>query len=366
MIIITGSVAAPMNVSADNVTDMAEDVRSVPVVTEISDDRTVASDNSHITDEVRDMLNDLFEKDKDGNVIAVHTGISWQQKIYDILGSEPEDEQIDAKADDKKVKSDKELSDKPDTNEYHYKYVPDGGSLNPFNGVYYGPSGRETYYNLDMSRVVYYMKAMGIDKKYWVRDDGVKMYGDYVMCAANLDLRPKGTIVQTSLGKGIVVDTGGFAYGNGEEGRHQLDIAVAWGSGSRGKVKKSENSENNKITEEEKISNKKLKKEQKKAEKTKNNKKKNNKIKSGKDKNNAVKTKDRATAKNREQESEIPGQTKTATDNAAGTDDVTGSSAEFSDSDDIVETENTDSYDRDINAAINIRNEAYRIFRCGE
>gem|GEM_PF-4762651 len=343
VIIITGSVAVPMNVSADAVTGMTESVQSVPVVTEISDDRTVTGDNSHITDEVRDMLNDLFEKDKDGNVIAVHTGISWQQKIYDILGSEPEDEQTDAKADDKKVKSDKELSDKPDTNEYHYKYVPDGGSLNPFNGVYYGPSGRETYYNLDMSRVVYYMKVMGIDKKYWVRDDGVKMYGDYVMCAANLDLRPKGTIVQTSLGKGIVVDTGGFAYGNGEGGRHQLDIAVAWGSSSCGKAKRSEDNKKNNLTEEEKNSNKKLKKEQKKTEKAKNNKKKDNKIKSGKDKNNEVETKDRATAKNREQESEVPGQTKTTEDNTTSTDDVTGSSTEFSDSDDIVETENTDS-----------------------
>jgi len=56
-----------------------------------------------------------------------------------------------------------------------------------------------------------------------------------------------------------------------------------------------------------------------------------------------VETKDRATAKNREQESEVPGQTKTTEDNTTSTDDVTGSSTEFSDSDDIVETENTDS-----------------------
>ena len=44
------------------------------------------------------------------------------------------------------------------------------------------------------------------------------------MVAANLGLRPYGTIVATSLGAGIVVDTGTFASSN----RTQLDIAVAW------------------------------------------------------------------------------------------------------------------------------------------
>ena len=87
-----------------------------------------------------------------------------------------------------------------------------------------GPSGNETYYNLDMSGVVSIMKGLGYDYKYWVRDDGVKMYGDYVMCAADLNLRPKGTIVETSLGLGIVCDTGGFV----DWDNTRLDIAVNW------------------------------------------------------------------------------------------------------------------------------------------
>ena len=91
-------------------------------------------------------------------------------------------------------------------------------------GVFQGPSGRETYYNLPMGRVIQYMEALGYSYRYWVREDGVKMYGQYVMCAADLSIRPKGTILETSLGKAIVCDTGGFTrtcpYG--------LDIATAW------------------------------------------------------------------------------------------------------------------------------------------
>lgn len=62
------------------------------------------------------------------------------------------------------------------------------------------------------------------DYPYWVRDDGAKMFGNYIMIAANLELRPRGTIVDTSLGTGIVCDTGGFAKDNPT----QIDIAVNW------------------------------------------------------------------------------------------------------------------------------------------
>lgn len=75
-----------------------------------------------------------------------------------------------------------------------------------------------------MEGVVSIMRSMGNNDPYWVREDGAKMLGDYVMVAAHLDIRPRGTIVETSLGKGIVCDTGGFAAGNPT----QLDIATAW------------------------------------------------------------------------------------------------------------------------------------------
>ena len=102
--------------------------------------------------------------------------------------------------------------------------IPTGAKLTPSAGVFQGPSGKETYYNLPMQGVVSIAKSMGIEGDYWVRDDGVKMYGDYVMVAANLSIRPRGSLIQTSLGMGIVLDTGGFASSNPT----QLDIATNW------------------------------------------------------------------------------------------------------------------------------------------
>lgn len=97
------------------------------------------------------------------------------------------------------------------------------------SGVFKGPSGRETYYNLRMNTVVKHMRSIGYSEEeypYWVREDGAKMLGNYVMVAANLSTRPKGTIIETSLGTAIVCDTGGFVntYPNG------VDIAVDWRS----------------------------------------------------------------------------------------------------------------------------------------
>ena len=99
-----------------------------------------------------------------------------------------------------------------------------GPVLSKRKGVNNGPSGKETYYNLNMKGVVNIMRRMGNNDDYWVRDDGVKMLGDYVMVAANLSLRPRGSLIETSLGTAIVCDTGGFAKRNPT----QIDIATTW------------------------------------------------------------------------------------------------------------------------------------------
>ena len=94
-------------------------------------------------------------------------------------------------------------------------------------GTVQGPSGKETYYNLNMSGVVKIMRGLGYteeDYPYWVREDGCKMLGPYIMVAANFSIRPRGTTIETSLGTGIVCDTGGFAKSNPT----QLDIATSW------------------------------------------------------------------------------------------------------------------------------------------
>ncbi len=100
----------------------------------------------------------------------------------------------------------------------------DGPVLSRAAGSVKGPSGKETYYNLDMSGVISIMRHMGNTDEYWVRDDGCKMLGDYIMCAANLRVHPRGSLVESSLGTCIVCDTGGFASHNS----NQLDIAVTW------------------------------------------------------------------------------------------------------------------------------------------
>lgn len=103
-------------------------------------------------------------------------------------------------------------------------YEWNGSVLTRASGVNIGPSGRETYYNLPMEGVISIMRSMGNADEYWVRDDGVKMLGPYVMVAAHLPTRPRGSLVPTSLGMGIVCDTGTFALND----HTQLDIAVSW------------------------------------------------------------------------------------------------------------------------------------------
>ena len=102
-----------------------------------------------------------------------------------------------------------------------------GNRLTKRGGTCNGPNGKETYYNLSMGGVVQIMRNHGFSEAeypYWVRSDGCKMLGNYIMVAADLSLRPRGSLVETSLGTGLVCDTGGFAIKNPT----QLDIAVNW------------------------------------------------------------------------------------------------------------------------------------------
>ena len=91
-------------------------------------------------------------------------------------------------------------------------------------GSFYHEGRKETYYNLEMGRVVQTMRNKGYseeDYPYHVREDGCKMLGDYIIVAARLDLHPRGVVVETSLGQGIVCDTGEFT-------EDLYDIAVNW------------------------------------------------------------------------------------------------------------------------------------------
>lgn len=101
-----------------------------------------------------------------------------------------------------------------------------GVKLTKSAGRVQGPSGEETWYNLPMGRCIDIMRDLGYtveEYPYWVREDGCKMLGDYIMVGANTYSMPKGTIVDTTLGKGIVAD-----HCVAAESKQLLDIAVTW------------------------------------------------------------------------------------------------------------------------------------------
>ena len=99
---------------------------------------------------------------------------------------------------------------------YDYKLTR---SLGRVDGV----SEVETWYNLPMDLVIENMRKRGYseaDYLFYIRNDGVKMFGDFVIVAADLNKYPRGSVVYTTLGQGMVLDTG--------EDLDVFDIAVIW------------------------------------------------------------------------------------------------------------------------------------------
>ena len=80
----------------------------------------------------------------------------------------------------------------------------------------------ETYYNLRMDRIVERAQENGIDGNYWEREDGCKMYGPFIIAAADWNLHPYGTVTETTRGWAIILDTGTF------KDRSTVDLAVTW------------------------------------------------------------------------------------------------------------------------------------------
>ena len=103
-------------------------------------------------------------------------------------------------------------------------------------GYYQGKLGVESYYNLSYANgdcIINAMRSAGYSEKdypCWLREDGVWMLGDYVMCAA-VDYK-YGTIIPTSLGDGIVCDimpdSEIHLESLGISGRHVLDVYTDW------------------------------------------------------------------------------------------------------------------------------------------
>lgn len=92
------------------------------------------------------------------------------------------------------------------------------GGINTFEGH------QESWYNLKMTKVIQRARANGITGVYWENSDGLKMYGSYIIVAANYDIYPYGSLVNTSRGMGVVLDTGEFI----KKDPTMIDLAVAW------------------------------------------------------------------------------------------------------------------------------------------
>lgn len=90
-----------------------------------------------------------------------------------------------------------------------------GGVFN-FNGH------KETWYDRPMKRVCARALNNGIVGAYWEREDGMKMYGEYIICAGAPERY--GEVVETSRGLGIILDTGTFA----KKEPTTIDIATTW------------------------------------------------------------------------------------------------------------------------------------------
>lgn len=91
-----------------------------------------------------------------------------------------------------------------------------------------GPNGAETWYCLPMSDFFAFVYDLGFEGTPFVDERGVWNWqnadGTFVVVGADLGKYPRGTYVETSLGPGIVLDTGYFYYGE-----NQFDIATTWG-----------------------------------------------------------------------------------------------------------------------------------------
>ena len=132
----------------------------------------------------------------------------------------------EAKAEKKALEVEMLAAAVPDPGYVETSYTaPAGSGLTPTSGINNFNGHTESWYNLPMDGVIQQARNFGIEGEYWVNpENGVKMYGDYVICACNYDIYPIGSLVETSFGTGISLDTGAFIAWNPTN----VDIAVSW------------------------------------------------------------------------------------------------------------------------------------------
>lgn len=151
-------------------------------------------------------------------IYVVRDNITEELEVIEEKEAEIAEEVNEIKTTDEVIKENEE--------EIKAEIEPAEGVLTKQRGTVMFDGHKETYYNLPMKKVCENAKKRGIEGEYWEREeDGAKMFGDYIIVAADQKIHPYGSLVDTSLGtKGIVLDTGEFIKTNPE----QIDIAVTW------------------------------------------------------------------------------------------------------------------------------------------
>ena len=114
-------------------------------------------------------------------------------------------------------------------NELYASYLPEN-SLHPSTERgfkrYDGPSGTEDYYNCYMNTVIRTVRSEYPEDEYpyWIRQDGCKMLGEYLICSADYERYERGDIIDTSLGKAIIVEFNSINNYNAAD----IWIATSW------------------------------------------------------------------------------------------------------------------------------------------
>ena len=183
------------------------------------------------TDAINQELDKMLENDKTHTeqIDGINTVVEQLKKTFENDKKELNkriDEIEQAKA-EKKAREAEMLATSytAPTPSYSTSTESTGSGLTPTSGINNFNGHTESWYNLPMDGVIQQARNFGIEGEYWVNpENGVKMYGDYVICACNRDLYPIGSLVETSFGTGISLDTGTFVDWNPTN----CDIAVDW------------------------------------------------------------------------------------------------------------------------------------------
>lgn len=106
-----------------------------------------------------------------------------------------------------------------------------GEKLTASKGIIFANGRYYTFYNQPMGGCFRLHKdalAPYTMADWWVSDEGIKMCGPYVMCAAYTPWFPPGSLVNTPFGVGMVVDYNGHCDLPGGT-KADIDICTVWG-----------------------------------------------------------------------------------------------------------------------------------------